>query len=276
MARCQCGGNGCQCVVLAGSNTTVTGTGSTTNPYVVSAGTDCATVRTCLSAGPGVKYDPSTGVIGADVSAAPGNNLIIDSDGLYVPAGAATVSTGCGLTGDGSASNPVRAKTSTWPFACSLDTNGEHVYCDSSGVLRTMPRGQVTTQGFNRTTNYNNLPVPANATTIRTETMTVTNPSACLTAYVIYATEVDAAFNLPANGGGAALSYSTDEVQYIKNSGSQAINSTHIQYSRSYLGSVIPPGGSTTQSVSAVLGRGGGGATYNRIQITLRAIIINI
>jgi len=55
MASCKCGGGQCNCVVVAGSNTTVTGAGSAANPYVVSA---AAPVTGCGLTGAGSAANP--------------------------------------------------------------------------------------------------------------------------------------------------------------------------------------------------------------------------
>lgn len=74
MARCGCtsggsAGGGCGCTITAGEGITVTQVG---DDYIISADadspgadeiTDCTDVRACLSAGPGITYDPATGVI---------------------------------------------------------------------------------------------------------------------------------------------------------------------------------------------------------------------
>ena len=88
MARCGCGGSVCNCVVQAGTGTTVSGTGSVANPYVVSADAPpCSSVRPCISATSGAAYDSGTGVITADLSGDAGNQLILGGDGgLFVPA----------------------------------------------------------------------------------------------------------------------------------------------------------------------------------------------
>jgi hypothetical protein len=84
-----CGSARCTCVVAAGPGVTVDGAGSTTNPYIISAGggpVTCDQVRPCLSAGDGASYDPATGVIGARPSGDAGNTLVFGLDGgLLVP-----------------------------------------------------------------------------------------------------------------------------------------------------------------------------------------------
>lgn len=156
LARCQCGGDGCNCVVIAGENAEVTGAGSTLNPYVVSAVIGCEDVRPCISAGDGISYDSSTGVVSAHLSNQTGNNIATGPDGgLFVPTGAATVSVGCGITGDGSASAPVTANTGGWPYPCSVDTFGGVVACDSNGVLRSEPRGKVSMTRYVESRTYN-------------------------------------------------------------------------------------------------------------------------
>ncbi|MFE0545204.1 hypothetical protein [Streptomyces sp. NPDC058891] len=96
------------------AHNSVTGTGTAGDPYVVTtdvvlapappgggsnlahAGPDglyveCADVRSCLSAGDGITYDPATGEIAANISGDADNTTVIGTDGgIYTPA-AATV-----------------------------------------------------------------------------------------------------------------------------------------------------------------------------------------
>ncbi|PWI06540.1 hypothetical protein DIZ27_32900 [Streptomyces sp. NWU339] len=54
---------------------------------VIGTGTDCAEVRACLSAGPNVDYDPATGVIGAETNCAEVRTCISAGPGVdYDPA----------------------------------------------------------------------------------------------------------------------------------------------------------------------------------------------
>ncbi|MGW2951497.1 hypothetical protein [Streptomyces eurythermus] len=118
------------------ADTTVSGSGTVADPYVISTdvivdpsppagGTnllqsgpdglyvECADVRGCLSAGDGITYDPTTGVIAADISGAPGNQTTIGTDGgIYTPApptllqAADTPSVDVTVTGSGTAVDP--------------------------------------------------------------------------------------------------------------------------------------------------------------------------
>jgi hypothetical protein len=276
MARCQCGGGQCNCVVEAGDNTTVTGSGSAANPYVVTAVTDCTEVRSCISAGPGVNYDPSTGVVAADLSTTPGNNLTIDGSGLFVPTGAATVSTGCGLLGDGSGSDPVRANTADWPFTCDITANGGGVYCDSdTGQLKTDPPFRARYREASLGDSFTARTVPANETVVDTISVNLTNPDPCRDAFVIVHRTVDVDFNLPANGGQAMSGINGDDLNYMKNTGSTSMTAWHGQHSVRH-NSVIPAGGTQTINLDITLGRGGGGATYTRLQATIRAWLFSI
>ncbi|MGP3957004.1 hypothetical protein ACTWPT_13465 [Nonomuraea sp. 3N208] len=134
MARCGCGGaSRCTCLVTAGTGVTVAGDGSSANPYVISSGgggaVTCDQAGPCLSAGPGVAYDPA-------------NQLSCGPAGLLVP-GASAVSTACGLSGDGSAGAPLTVAVQAWPYPCDVTTEAGGVYCDANGVLRAEPRGYV-------------------------------------------------------------------------------------------------------------------------------------
>ncbi|WP_030236770.1 hypothetical protein [Streptomyces sp. NRRL S-350] len=165
-------GGGGSTVVTAGDtptvDNTVTGAGTAASPYVVSSvvkldpappggGTnlikaganglylECAQVRTCISEGPGIDYDPATGVIKAQISTDAGNQTKIGTDGgLFSPAAAALV-TGCGLDGVGTAADPLvvvpeagqEAWSATW--TCDAPTHST-LKCDpTTGKLWTPP-----------------------------------------------------------------------------------------------------------------------------------------
>ncbi|WP_405961295.1 hypothetical protein OG235_37175 [Streptomyces sp. NBC_00024] len=251
MANC-CGSSRCTCRVVAGPGITVDGNGSPGAPYVIGGGGGGTTV---VEAGTGVTVTGTgTATDPYEVSAVPPE-------------------TGCGLTGDGSAASPLAAVVAAWPYPCDADANAGRVYCDSSGQLRSEPRGMVTIQQDQQTLNVADLAVPApQDTEVATHQHTVTNPDPCRPAFVISETEVDADFNLPA-GAGAAIGIGTDEMSYLRNSGSTAILDTHIQGTKVLSGGTIPPGGSVTFTVSIRMGRGSGGATYNRVQSFHRAFV---
>ncbi|CAL9538029.1 hypothetical protein [Streptomyces sp. enrichment culture] len=234
----------------------------------------CDDVRPCLSAGDGIAYDPGTGEISARPSTDAGNVLGFGTDGGLLVPGPEPLATECGLTGDGSAGAPLAAAVAAWPYPCDADTAAGGVYCDSSGQLRSEPRGQITFQQEQQILDFADEPVPApQDTEVATHTVTLTNPDPCRSAFVIMEGEVDADFNLPA-GAGAGLGIATDEMSYLRNSGTTAILDTHIQGTKVVNGGTIPPGGNLNFTLSIRMGRGSAGATYNRIQSFLRAFII--
>jgi hypothetical protein len=257
-------------------NTVVFGTDQ--GLFVPATAVTCAQVRPCISAGPGATYNPVTGVVGAKLSTDAGNNVIFGTDqGLYVPAGAATVQTACGLDGDGSASNPLTAAVGTWPYPCSVNTSGGVVACDASGVLRSEPRGMATMTSLLQDRNYPNLTVPAAADSLAdTFSTTVTNPDPCRPALVVVEREVDVVFDLPA-GAGAASGFVGDEMFYTRNGGPGLSNDVHTQTTKVLPSpGVLAPGASTTLTVDISAGRGSGGATYNRILVFIRALMISL
>lgn len=278
MARCTCGGGDCNCSVVAGTNTTVTGSGSSANPFVVSAVTNCAEVRTCISEGPGIDYNPATGVISADISETAGNNLIIDGGGLYVPTGAATVTAGCGLTGNGAAATPIRANTGTWPYPCDLDTLASGVYCDGDGLLRGEPpiRQAFFSAGMN-TLFPTEQPVPTvSDVNVAPVSVDITNPDTCRPAIIMMWTDCDVEFNLPGGGGAAMAGIDGDDLVYLANRGTGTIFSTHVQGTKLQPQAVMTPGETRTVTMNVSMGRGAGGATYVRIQATLRIWVFSI
>jgi hypothetical protein len=230
VARCGRGGGLCNCRLTAGENITISGSGSDANAYVILADVPCESVRTCLSGADGINFDTATGVISADLSGQAGNNLVLGGDGgLYVPTAGGAVLTGCGLTGDGTGSAPRQAATGTWPYQCSVDTAGSVIACDSSGRLRGEPRGQITFMSYFEDRTYNDLPVPAaQNTTLDTFTVNVTNPDPCRPAQVFTEREVDIYVVLPA-GAGAGTGQASDEMWYMRNSGSSTIVGAYSQ-----------------------------------------------
>lgn len=246
---------------------------------VVAAEVSCDDVRPCISAGDGAAYDPATGVVSARPSADAGNNLAIGPDGgLYVPTGAATVTTGCGLTGDGSGAAPVEVATGEWPYACDVDTAGTVIACDSTGVLRGEPRGMATFFSNQETRDYPDLPVPAGQDQPGDHfEFVVTNPDPCRPALAVIEREADVDFNLPAGGGGASYGHGTDEMYYVENSGATAINDAHCHTTKVFsLATPLAPGETRTLTFDVTLGRGKGGATYNRIQTFIRCLLISL
>ncbi|MER6975695.1 hypothetical protein [Streptomyces carpinensis] len=151
-------------VVQAGdtqtANTTVAGTGTAADPYIVSTDVildpappqggsnllqdgpdglfvECADVRTCFSAVDGATYDPATGEIGVKVSTDAGNQTSIGTDGgIYTPAPASTATVlqsqdtstvDTTITGSGSAADPyvVEADVIVAPEQNGLEATGD-------------------------------------------------------------------------------------------------------------------------------------------------------
>ncbi|MFF1834251.1 hypothetical protein ACFVXE_08600 [Streptomyces sp. NPDC058231] len=239
----------------------------------------CDDVRSCISAGPGTAYDPATGVVSAHLSTDAGNNLVVGADdGLYVPAATGgAVTAGCGLTGDGSAGAPLAVATGTWPYPCAPDTSGGVVVCGTDGVLRGEPRGQTSFRSFFEERNYNNVTVPPGfdepGATFSTD---VTNPDLCRPALLIVWRETDVDFNLPA-GAGAGYGQDTDEMFYIRNSGSSVNTDVHVQTTKTFHNaSLLGPGATVAIPLDVTFDRGTGGATYNRIQVNIRVLMISL
>lgn len=276
----------------------------------------CDDVRPCLSAGPGATYDPATGVIGAEPTVVQaGTNVTVTGDGSagdpyvvsstggggggeptvveagdgvtvtgdgtagdpYVVAAEPPV-TGCGLTGDGSAGAPLAVATAAWPYACPPEDAGTVVTCDADGVLRGEPRGQVSFESYSETRDYPDLEVPAGVTPTEVDvpfSTTVTNPDPCLPALVLVEREADVDFDLPV-GAGAGYAQDTDEMVYLRNSGTETIVDTHVQTTKFYQHTLaLAPGATATVNFPVRLSRGSGGATYNRIQVFIRALLIS-
>lgn len=273
MARCGCGGS-CGCTLENGTNTTVTGAGSASLPYQVHATVDCSMVSDCLNPGPGIEI-AENGTISACVSGEAGNRLSVDDTNcLFVPPG--DVITGCGLTGDGSAENPFSANTSPWGFPGSAADYGSAISCDANGVLRgEAPYHTYYFQSLQEELFPENPPVPTGTVSVvHTFSFDVTNPDPARPMRIISFRDLDVDLDLPAGSGGA-FGISTDEMYRTSNTGSSVMNEHHVQLAKlTSITAALAPGATQTLTLEASLGRGSGGATYNRVQGSFRTILI--
>lgn len=230
---------------------------------------DCSAVRPCISAGEGMAYSPVTGVMSVHRSADAGNNLILGTDsGLFVPAGASTVTVGCGLTGNGSAGAPVTAATATsasWDYACDLDDAAGRIFCDGDGVLRGEPPGRMAYFTANQSQTFPSPAVPAGTdVSVLTPTLMLTNPDPCRDALVLSNADLDVDWTLPV-GAGAEVGIGPDDMQYVVNRGTATVVSIHTQMTKT-LRRIIPAGGTLLETLPITMGNGTGGAVYTRIQ----------
>lgn len=225
-------------------------------------------VRGCVSAGDGLSYDQATGEFTARPSGDAGNNLSFGGDGgLYVPTGSATVTTECGLTGDGSAAAPLAAAVQAWPYPCDVDTASGVVACDSTGQLRSEPPSVyfANTNGANNS--FAPVTAPASYTTVATAEMTFTNPSTCKSALVLIELEVDIDFDVPA-GGTSSYRFGGDIMYNHENQGSATQFNEHTQTAKVAHIELAP--GATDTFSTAIQVAGTGGTTYDRVQHILR------
>jgi hypothetical protein len=282
MADC-CGAKRCTCTLVAGPGVEIDGGGSTTNPYVISApgggsGTptviqagDTPTVDTTIT-GTGTTADPVVVSSTVRLDATPpggGTNLIqAGPEGLY-----AELDTACGLTGDGTTTAPLAAAVGTWPYTgCTPDTYAGNVYCDSTGQLRSEPRPVTDFQQQVIDDTYPATPVPTTAEAeIEVRDFTITNPDPCRPAFVVYEMELDVDFDIPP-GGGAMAALGDDDMYYFENTGTTTMNKVHAQGCKVF-NRTIPPGGTLSLPFSVRMGRGSGGATFDRIQTAQRCFI---
>lgn len=214
------------------------------------------------------------GTTGAPLSAAPiidpnpGQLLACTATGLR----AALTVGACGLTGTGAAASPLAAKVTPWPYSCPVDANAGRVFCDSTGTLRSEPRGRATYVQDSVNQSYPATAVPTGSdNVVTTRHLSITNPDPCREAFVVCEVEVDVAFDLPANSG-AEYGISTDGMVYTANRGSSAATNVHCQTTKVY-NRVIAPGATLNEPLDVTMGRGSGGATYSRIQSFMRAFV---
>lgn len=276
MARCGCGG-ACACSLVAGDNITLLGSGAAANPWIISSHADPAEVRAALTSGQGTVYNPADGSFDVCLDPAPDNAIQMTGAGgcLYVQPGAATVTTGAGVLGNGSPGDPVRANVDpSWPYPCDLDASASSIYVDPSGRLRAEPLVQTAfADNAKSTTPGIAQPFPAGPdAVIDTLTITLTNPDNCRPALVILQREADVLLNLPPNTG-ADVGIDTDDMVYRFNNGDTTLTGVHTQISR-FGNQTLTPGEVRIVTCNVTGGRGDG-SSWSQINMNLRAWIIS-
>jgi hypothetical protein len=203
------------------------------------------------------------------INAAAGNLLTCTATGLR----AALTVAACGLTGTGAPASPLAVNTGAWPYPCSVDTFGGVVACDSTGRLRSEPRGYMFQNQTTANTSYANITVPAALDTfVESRFHLVANPDTCRESFTLVELELDVDFDLVAGAGGAAGMY-TDEMYYHRNTGATTEQDFHIQTTKVIAMTPfnLAVGANNNFQFDVRMGRGSGGATYNRIQTFIRA-----
>lgn len=278
MARCGC--SGADCSMFRGCISAGTGIDYDSSTGVISAeALECSAVRGCLSEGPGINYDSATGQISAEIATCAnvrtcitGTNGIVFNQGT----GVATLnaSNGCGILGNGTPADPLRANVSTWPFACA-PSNGGGIYCDGD-VLRgePMPKMQFFGQTFSQQEPDPGTLIPGPVTQIATYSMDITNPDPCRPAMVIGVRLLDLDFTLP-SGGEASAGMEGDVLWHVENTGATQQNLVHWQTEKAY-SLTIAPGATVSESTEIFVSQGLGGARWNRIQSSISAWVISL
>ncbi|MFF4292075.1 hypothetical protein ACFY0N_00290 [Streptomyces vinaceus] len=239
----------------AGDNITIGGAGTVGDPFVITAVTDCTEVRQCVSAGVGLTYNPATGVFASD--------------------GSAAVQVGCGIDGDGSAGSPLAITAGAWPYPCNVTTSGTPVYCDANGQIRTTPPHTATQNVQQTQTAYPNVLVPnPDDTQIEVDMLAFVNPDPCRPAFVIIEQEMEVSCDMPI-GSTWASGIGTDDMVFRFNNGNSPQVSVHSQHTK-VVATIVGPGVATVTQMRVTMGRGTGGATYERVQTFLQTFILSI
>jgi hypothetical protein len=226
----------------------------------------CDQVVACITVTdtPTVNLTQTVGDIQADVIIDPAatNLLSATANGLLVD-----LTTGCGLTGDGTPASPLVPQTDgAWPFLCD-ETNGTALFCDADGNLRTAcPPTEVAMGTGGPANNVVNIPLSGAFTDLDTGVgVSLQNPSDCANAVFQGFTEIDVEADMPA-GSSITIRYAGDDYQRVLNTTATNWFDFHIQFNRG-INANIPPGGTLT-SVSNIqaLEGGTGGVVVNRVQ----------
>lgn len=273
MARCGCGG-ACSCALTAGNNITLTGTGAVSAPWTVNAVTNVSEVRAALTSGSGTVYDPTDGSFDVCVSANAGNGLTKDAGGcLYVGTGAATVTSGAGLLGNGAPATPVRANVSTWPYVCPVATAGSGIYVDGTGLLKGGPSTKTTRYSVLQTFTFSPVLVPTTNTALGSVSVAVTNPDGCTKALCIIYKEMQVNYTIPAGSTSSiGVAIDGDGMFRIGNTGTATLTAQFQQVSK--MVDTILDEGETRTLTFAATATGVNSPTIDTAQLTMRAWII--
>lgn len=275
-----CGGRGgsgakCTCKVVAGDGITVTGNGSSGNPYKIEGKggqggglADCDAARACFSAEGPATFDPKTGKIGVDLSKDAGNIIRKGTDGgLLVPP----------------PSNAGDLTIPDWPHACAVDESGAAVYKGEDGGLYT----DTVLDTYSRTWAGNLKSTAANASVpegmgldnvreLYVARPKIENPDKCRSARILYTIQTSVWFTLPP--GASARAYNgeknLDENYSVTNGSQTEIKEEQVEVNRMFFHYDLKPGETKEFPFFMWVGGGTKGAKWTELDWNIRTLTI--
>lgn len=245
----------------------------------------CDQVRGCLSAGPGINYDATTGIISAPGATCAqvrtclqaGTGIEYDSTNGIITATGQITTAACGFTGNGTAATPLALNTDAWPFACPVST-GTGVYCDpATGSLHSDPEVRLDFFGEAQTETFPSpgllVPAATTPTDVFSYDLVVTNPDPCRSAHFLYWMQGDVYLDLPP-ASTAEVGVRGDAMGFHFNNGATTQFDVHTQFNR-VQAALLAPSEVRIFTINFQAQRGTGNARIQRIQTDVHSWIVS-
>lgn len=184
------------------------------------------------------------------------------------------------VSGSGSPGSPLvtSAHVTAWPYPCSVDTFGSTISVRTDGTLVGVPSfvTNFTATSINR--NYAPTVIGAGAVTADTFDFNIQNPDTCRPCRYVIFREVIMKITLPGTGttgpSSAGMTIAGSESWRGANAGTTTLVDQYSTIGKPLPGGTLAAGASTTFSLVVGVNNGTGGATYNRIETSLRVLYI--
>jgi hypothetical protein len=164
-----------------------------------------------------------------------------------------------------------------WPYPCAVGAFNSLKRTPSGGLWAPPVPVAAAQDAFGTSHSGINTPVPVAFTTVDTMTISLTNPSTCMSAKVLRFLSVDVDLTYPPGADSqATIRVSGNEMFTTENPApaSGTSMSTHVETVLPQLFSTLAPGQTLAFNTLIEVGEGAGGTTYGEIRWAIRAFML--
>lgn len=166
-----------------------------------------------------------------------------------------------------------------WPYPCAVGTFNSLKRQPGGGIWAPPTPVLGEQSAFGTTNTGGNIVVPVAFTQVDTASITLTNPSTCMSARVLRFISADIDLTYPPGTDSQATYRIGGNEMFETENGAPASGTsvlTHVETVLPQLFSTLAPGATVNFSTAIDVGSGGGGTTYGEIRWAIRAFMIAV